>query len=344
MSQSKIENFWYSQSLLKWLFWPFSFIVLIAARLKRFFYKIKLFKTHYFSCPIIVVGNITVGGTGKTPFITFLIKRLQQKKLKIGIVSRGYRSNLKNYPHLIDNKDKVEEIGDEVFMQFHALNVPMAIGADRPAAVNLLLKHHSLDLIISDDGLQHYAMSRNFEILMVDAQRQFGNQLMLPFGPLREPVSRLRTTDFIIQNGVASLDTTDESTASMIQKQNVQYATLSLEVIGLIHLVSGESIALSNLKESKVVAIAGIGNPQRFFDTLADFCTGFERRVFADHHQFTPQDFPNNESKIVVMTEKDAVKCMGFAKNNWYFLKIKVALKNSDFDKLYQQIKFKCSL
>ncbi|TQV85837.1 tetraacyldisaccharide 4'-kinase [Aliikangiella coralliicola] len=333
MSQiSMIEKFWYSPGYFKWLFWPFSLVIQIIAMLKRFFYVQGIQKVNTSSVPVIVVGNITVGGTGKTPFISFLVNEFKTRNIKVGIVSRGYKSNAENYPHIITEDDTVEVVGDEAFMQYHTTKVPMAVGADRASAVDALVQTHSLDVIISDDGLQHYAMARQFEILMVDGERQFGNQLMLPFGPLREPVSRVKSVDYVVVNG-------GDTEADLIDlSDGISLSHMVIETSKLVHIKSDESVSLSNLKENSVSAVAGIGNPNRFFKSLSKHCSGYEQKVFVDHHEFQESDFDDLKNDIVVMTEKDAVKCRKFAKDNWYFLKINAKLTSEDFNQLFDRL------
>ncbi len=263
--------------------------------------------------PVVVVGNISVGGTGKTPFIQFLVAELAKKNIKAGIVSRGYGAKINNFPHLVDESDNAKMVGDEVYMLYRQTGVPIAISPKRSEAVKLIETISDLDLIISDDGLQHYAMDRQYEYALVDGQRGLGNRLMLPFGPLREPVSRLKSVDQVIVNGKS------EEALSGLTTRNVQ-----IEVVGLVHIKSGEQVTLSNLSEHSVTAVAGIGNPDRFFKTLAEHKTSFNSMVFDDHHDFCAEDFDKISSEIVVMTEKDSVKCLPFAKENWYFLKIRM--------------------
>jgi len=336
---SKIEQFWYSKSIWRWLFLPLSLLVQMIALSKRFLYRINLIKSRQNRVPVLVVGNITVGGTGKTPFINYLVKKLQSKNIKVGIVSRGYKSNAPEYPYLIKQTDSVEVTGDEAFMQNATLQVPMVIGFDRAAAVDLLCQTNNLDLIISDDGLQHYKMARAFEILMIDGSRLFGNQLMLPVGPLREPVSRMKSVDYVVQNG----NVENGETIKNLSNGNVPLASMSLKVTGLININSNQSVELDASKATSITAVAGIGNPQRFFTSLSKFCDrpveDIDTKVFPDHHGFQLDDFQSINSDIVVMTEKDAVKCESFAQDNWYYLKVEAELSEKDFVSLFELIK-----
>jgi tetraacyldisaccharide 4'-kinase len=325
---SKLEKFWYSNSYLRWLLMPLSWLIQLIALFKISLYQLNILKSHSSKVPVLVVGNITVGGTGKTPFISFLISELHAKGLRVGLVSRGYHSKAPYYPYIVKGEDSVDVVGDEAFMQYFANKVPMVIGSKRAKAVELLTKTYDLDLIISDDGLQHYAMARDIEVMMIDASRLFGNQLMLPFGPLREPASRINSVDFAVLNG---------GEVSLLNqfKTKTSISSIQIETEGLVHLVSGETVCLSNLKDNKIHAVAGIGNPNRFFSTLVNHCDSFERSVFADHHQFVADDFRFKGTSLVVMTEKDAVKCKAFAKDNWYYLKVKATMQKNEFEQLY---------
>ncbi|MDH5433945.1 MAG: tetraacyldisaccharide 4'-kinase [Gammaproteobacteria bacterium] len=332
-----LEKFWYSKNPFVWLVWPFTLPFYLLTLIRRCCYQIGLFKVVQVDKPVVVVGNITAGGTGKTPFIGFLVKNLQSKGLKVAVVSRGYGGNYSEPVHLVSETDSVEKIGDEVFMQFNRLNVPMAVSKNRVLAVEVLIANYDIDLVISDDGLQHYPMGRCYEIALIDSHRAFGNRMMMPFGPLREPVSRLKSVDFVIEN-VNHLNS--QKVAG--NEFQVTSARMNLEVEGFFHLLSETPVTSANFSESRVVAVAGIGNPQRFFSTLQTCCKSFEKCIFPDHHQFTEADFGYSEDTIVIMTEKDAVKCRSFAKSNWYYLRVKAEMPENSFKKLYNHLSQQC--
>jgi tetraacyldisaccharide 4'-kinase len=365
---STIEKFWYSTSktrFLLWpLLWPLSFFIALLTHLKRYLYRMGLYKTHSSQVPVLVVGNITVGGTGKTPFIALIVEQLTKMGLKVAIVSRGYKSAAPYYPYIVSSSDNVECVGDEAFMQCATLNVPMAIGADRAKAVKLLADNFKLDLIISDDGLQHYAMSRVFEIIMVDAKRLIGNGLMLPFGPLRESKLRLSSADYVIYNG--EVETGKLGNYKQLNKQqlnkrqlirfNSKQSTMVLKVKGLVKVNDNQPADLDLLNNSLVAAVAGIGHPQRFFNSLSQYNSNYKPFVFADHHAFNKNDFINikaemgfdkapqhknndqAQNQLVIMTEKDAVKCKDFAEDNWYYLKVSAQLPSQDLEQLIERI------
>ncbi len=340
--QASIEKFWYSPSKLKLLFYPLSVVFALLARFKAFLYKINFLKVNSTHLPVIVVGNITVGGTGKTPFIRYLVKQLSDRGLKVAIVSRGYKSMAPCYPHIVNQSDSVETVGDEAYMQYHymknkQLNVPMVIDPNRSRAIKCLSDKYSLDVVISDDGLQHYAMARDFEIVMLDAKRIFGNRLMLPFGPLREPISRLKQVDYVIQNGI---NNTDEF--SLDKSLSSSMAQMKMGCVGLVQVSSKQLVSTESLQGKKVSAIAGIGHPNRFFESLSENFELIEKQAYPDHHAFKLSDFNDVKGDIIIMTEKDAVKCEAFAKDNWYYLLIETFLDNQDFNRLYDLIKSNC--
>jgi len=328
---SVIEQFWYSRQPIRWIFWPFSLLLFGLTRLKYFLYRKNLLKRKDCKVPVLVVGNITVGGTGKTPFIRLLTELLSDHGLKLGIVSRGYHARPSSFPHLVSESDSVNTVGDEAFMQYQALKLPMAIDPNRSAAVEKLADEFDLDLIISDDGLQHYQMGRQLEFLMVDGTREFGNRLCIPFGPLREDISRIQTVDIIIQNGGNQIHET-------LSHSGVPVVHLQMRPLGLVHLLSGEIVATNNLLTHSVNAVCGIGNPDRFFASLAPLCQSFQPFVFPDHHAFTEEDFRALNDDIVVMTEKDAVKCQSFAADHWYYLKVGANIDNLASTQLIQII------
>jgi len=276
---------------------------------------------------VIVVGNITIGGTGKTPFINQLTKLLTAQKIKVGIVSRGYGSQINNYPHQLTNESNVHEVGDEAYMQFIDLKycIPIVIDPDRSRAVNYMIKNNEVDLIISDDGLQHYKMSRQLEIILYDGQRQFGNQLILPVGPLREPMNRLKSVQYVIQNGSQLTSYTDSK--------------LELTATHLVNIQTGEKHTTDYLKNKPVNAVAAIGNPQRFYQTLEKYCQIKQKISFPDHHQFQKNNFILIKDEIIVMTEKDAVKCHDFSLKHGYYLKVEMHFNNQLKDRLLHSIK-----
>jgi len=257
--------------------------------------------------PVIVVGNISIGGTGKTPAVICLVEYFKELGFKPGIVSRGYGGKANSYPVLLDAQSKAVEVGDEPLMMHLRCRCPVVVDPDRVAAARHLLEYTDADLIIADDGLQHYALARDIEIAVIDGSRGLGNGLCLPAGPLREPATRLEEVDFILING-GDFET------------SLPFERMVLRPDALVNLVTGERRSLNSLQESNNIhAVAGIGNPGRFFDMLVEL--GYEpiKHPFEDHYRYTYSDLAFGNGITVIMTEKDAVKCAEFANENmWY--------------------------
>jgi tetraacyldisaccharide 4'-kinase len=285
---------------------------------------------------VIVVGNIVVGGSGKTPFIIWLTQQLQAQGLSVGIISRGYGGQSKNWPLLVTATSDPQLVGDEPVLLAKQLGCLIAVSPKRPQAITLLnqqaeLAQINLDVIISDDGLQHYAMARDIEVVLIDAQRQFGNQRCLPAGPLREPMDRLNQVDFCIWNGLnpaqnfPSFDLESPPTSFMKDTANFKMH-LSPRCFRQV-MDAGKTLAVDGFANQSVYAIAGIGNPTRFFETLQQLDISITSKAFADHYAYRLADFEGFEDeKPLLMTEKDAVKCSEIAKThqktNWWYLEV----------------------
>lgn len=259
--------------------------------------------------PVLVVGNLTIGGTGKTPMILWLIEHCRGRGLRVGVVSRGYGAKPPHFPWRVMPEQLPAVTGDEPLLIVQRTRVPLVIAPNRPAAVQELLRTESLDLILSDDGLQHYALARDLELVMVDASRGFGNKRCLPAGPLREPIERLLSVDAILYNGGTS-DTEDGY-------------SVQLKPTALINLVSGERRPLNYFSPGQEVhALAGIGNPDRFFKTLEALQWRPIAHPFADHAVYTSERLRFQPALPLIMTEKDAVKCRAFAAPDWWYLAV----------------------
>ncbi len=321
---SVIEKFWYRKSLLHWLFLPLHLLLTSFVLLKRFLGKATAYKKAVIGEPfVIVVGNITAGGTGKTPFICWLVEQFQARHLSVGIVSRGYGGKSECYPLQVTSKVNASECGDEPKMLSDKLSVPVVVAPNRQSAVNHLKAQFQPDVVISDDGLQHYAMRRDFEICLIDGYRFLGNALLMPFGPLRETRSRLNSVDWIVQNS---------------GKQAFEHY-FSIKPAFLVNLKTHERIDIKSQSVPFKVChtVCGLGNPTKFKKTLEELDLSFDLKTFSDHHSFSEKDFNFDSEHAVVMTEKDAVKCFEFAKENWWYISIQLesnqALKNA-FEKL----------
>ena len=309
-----LTRHWYSKSLhfITFLFLPFSWLFAFCAAIRRWLYHTGWIKTHRFTVPVIVVGNITVGGTGKTPLVISLAHFLQAHGYRPGIVSRGIGGKKRLQPYWVQSHDSAAEVGDEAILLAHT-GCPVVIGIDRVAVVQDLLQHSTCNIVISDDGLQHYRLERDIEIAIVDGARRFGNQCLLPAGPLREPISRLQKVDFVIVNGG---DQDDEF-------------TMTLETASLIALKNHQhQIGLADFPVKKVHAIAGIGHPERFFNSLRKAGFAVMEHVFPDHHLYQAYELDFTDDLPIIMTEKDAVKCGSFADERYWYLPITAKINN----------------
>ena len=259
--------------------------------------------------PVVVVGNITVGGTGKTPMILWLIEHCRALGLRVGVVSRGYGARPPRLPWRVRAGQSAAEAGDEPLMIVERSGVPLMIDPDRPRAARALLAEEPLDLLLCDDGLQHYRLARDLELVLIDAARGLGNRRCLPAGPLREPLERLDAVDACLLNGAA--------------RDGAEGFAFNLRPAALVNLASGERRALDSLPAGQAVhAVAGIGNPQRFFATLEALHWRPVPHPFADHAAYGPEDLRFSPALPLLMTEKDAVKCRGFAAADWWYLAV----------------------
>jgi tetraacyldisaccharide 4'-kinase len=297
-----LQRAWYHGSGWLWLLRPVEVVyrLAVALRLRD-------------PAPVVVVGNITVGGTGKTPVVIALVEHLQALGVSVGVVSRGYGADAAPFPLSVSEASTALQCGDEPLLIFRRTGCPCVVAPDRAAAVRMLLEVSPVDIIISDDGMQHYAMARDLEIAMLDAQRGTGNNFCLPAGPLREPPGRLETVDYVLYRGGIQPETA------------VQYAPVCL-----VNLASGAQCPPTPAAlASAVHAVAGVGQPQQFLGSL--LALGFEPRphIFPDHHRYSAEDFSGLDDRPIIMTEKDAVKCAGLAGANAWYLKIDALLPAS---------------
>jgi tetraacyldisaccharide 4'-kinase len=259
--------------------------------------------------PVVVVGNITVGGTGKTPMILWLIEHCRRQGLRVGVVSRGYGAQPPQLPWRVQADQTASVAGDEPLLIVQRSGVPLMIDPDRSRAVAALLAAEQLDLILSDDGLQHYRLARDLELVLIDAVRGLGNRHCLPAGPLREPVERLQSVDALLYNGASS-------------DPQGGYG-FTLQPSALVNLRSGERCAVSHFPAGQALhAVAGIGNPQRFFNTLEGLHWRPVTHAFADHAPYSAELLNFSPALPVLMTEKDAVKCRAFAADDWWYLAV----------------------
>ncbi|MEB6631762.1 tetraacyldisaccharide 4'-kinase [Kluyvera cryocrescens] len=319
-----IAKIWSGESPLWLLLLPLSWLYGLVSGLIRLCYQIGLKKAWRAPCPVVVVGNLTAGGNGKTPVVIWLVEQLQRQGIRVGVVSRGYGGKAENYPLLLDADTTTAQAGDEPVLIYQRTGAPVAVSPLRVDAVKALLAAHDLQLVVTDDGLQHYRLARDKEIVVIDGVRRFGNGWWLPAGPMRERASRLRSVDARIVNG-------GEPQAGEIP--------MTLRPGEAVNLLTDQRLPVSALQN--VVAMAGIGHPPRFFATLNECGLQPVRTVaLADHKALTEADVRAlvEPGQQLIMTEKDAVKCRRFAQENWWYLPVDAVLSGDRAQTLLQDL------
>lgn len=330
-----IAKIWSGQNKLYWLQIPFSLLYGLIVLIRRKLYQLGIKKSQKLPVPVIIVGNLSVGGNGKTPLVIYLVEQLRRKGLHVGVISRGYGGKSAHYPLIIDENTTAKIAGDEPVLIYQRTQVPLAISPNRYQAAQALLQQcqlqqSKLDVIISDDGLQHYALQRDIEIVVIDAKRQFGNGWYLPAGPMRERPNRLKQVDYMIINGESNVD---------MNRWQTPLFTMKLEPSNIINLVTKEAKPLSEL--THICAMAGIGDPERFFTMLQQLGADLQHcAAFNDHQVYTKDQLQQilQPQQNLLMTEKDAVKCMAFAEQNWWYLPIDAQLSPLFIDNLVNKI------
>jgi len=303
-----------TRGIVNYLLLPISGVFYFLSALRRVFYLIGILPKQRFNVPVIVVGNITVGGSGKTPIVIALVNHFNRQGKRIGVVSRGYGGSHEYGSLLVGENTKASESGDEPLLIATKTQVPVMVNKDRPQAVKDLVMHHNVELVISDDGLQHYAMDRDIEIVVVDGKRRFGNGFFLPAGPLRESKSRLKTVDFVINNG----------------EYHSGEVTSVLKPLRFINVATNEQQSLDFFSQQTCHGVAGIGYPIRFFDTLERLGVKVKTHSFNDHHAFIQSDLIFDDDYPILMTAKDCVKCREFATDQMWYLHVEAEL-SEDF-------------
>jgi tetraacyldisaccharide 4'-kinase len=306
--QHFLQNLWYGNQPLSMALMPAAWVYAGLAVLRRQSYVSGLLRQHRVAAPVVMVGNLSVGGTGKTPLVIWIYKFLLASGYKPGIISRGYRGRATHWPQQVRPDSDPATVGDEAVVIARHCRGPMAVGPDRRAAAEALIRHHGCDVIVSDDGLQHYPLWRDVEIAVIDGVRRHGNGRCLPAGPLREPHARLGAVDMVVTNGIAGRG-----------EFSMKYLPQPLRPLR-------EPGGAGTPKVTEVHGVAGIGNPESFFNLLRAQGYRVHKHRFPDHHAFRRQDIEFNDGLPVVMTEKDAVKCERFAGPLHYCLPIEAEL------------------
>jgi len=321
---ASIEQYWYRRSPLHFLLYPLSLVFRALVFLRRSAYRCGMLQQTHIDVPVIVVGNITVGGTGKTPLTIALTRQLIARGQHPLIVSRGHAGSAL-IPRAVDSDDSATEVGDEPRLMAQRNLCPIWIGKNRAAAAQAALAANpECDVIVCDDGLQHYRLARDFEIAVVDGIRRFGNGWTLPAGPLREPLSRLNSVNAVVCNG---------------GKPSAREYAMTLQGSIFHNLRNPEQTRKAeNFSSLKCHAIAGIGHPQRFFDHLATLGITCITHPFPDHHPFRAEDLDFAECDALLLTEKDAVKCDAFADERYWVLRVDAQIDPALIDDLMRKI------
>ncbi len=308
------QTLWARTGVLTLLLLPLSLLFAVVSGLRRLAYRHGWLASVAVGVPVLIVGNITAGGSGKTPLVIWLVNHLRAQGYRPGVVSRGYGGVARDCVD-VQPDSLPAEVGDEPLLIQLKTGAPVVVGRDRVAAArSLLARHPGVDVIVSDDGLQHYRLRRDIELAVVDAAIGLGNGWPLPAGPLREPKGRLASVDAVIQ-----------VVRGPVPPRAIDRAWRADYTVGQAYRLRAprETAALTDLPLRDWLAVTGIGRPQGFFDMLQQQGVRFSPRAFADHHAFQPQDLPADGA--VLMTEKDAVKCQGFAGEHWWVVQLDVA-------------------
>lgn len=324
------ERRWYDQPPLCWLL-PLANAYRGAAIAKHWLYGAGWLRGERLPVPVVVVGNITVGGSGKTPLTVWIVELLRGAGYRPGVVSRGYGGTAKSWPQRVTADSDPALMGDEPVLIARRTGCPMAVAPRRAEAAALLLAE-GCDVILADDGLQHYALERDVEIAVVDGARRHGNGACLPAGPLREPVSRLESVDLVVCNGDAAL--------RQASGQAPGEFAMALQGDTALNMADGRRRLLAEFS-GPVHALAGIGNPRRFFEHLRRAGLELDERSLPDHHVFREADLEFGDGRPVLMTEKDAVKCAALADIRHWYVPVQARLEAAFGPRLLQLLQEK---
>jgi tetraacyldisaccharide 4'-kinase len=333
--EQRLTELWYRERPRASLLQPLAWVYRLALELRRRAYASGWAQTHTAGRPVVVVGNLTVGGTGKTPLTIWLARELTALGLKVGVVSRGYGAPTGRRPRFVDVQAQWREVGDEPLIIARRTGCPTVVGRDRVAAARALVAR-GVELIVADDGLQHLPLARDCEIVVIDGARGFGNGRVLPAGPLREPLARLREVDAVVVNGAVAH-------ASLLQPlPGGAPLSMTLAATVAVRLDALEAARpLESFRGQRVHAVAGIGNPARFFAGLRVHGMEVLEHAFPDHHPFNAAELQFGDELPVLMTEKDAVKCTAFANPRLWYVPVAAQLPAPEARELLRRVLLK---
>ncbi len=324
-----LQAVWYGRKS-GWPLRPLSWLYGGVQRMRSAAYRRGFARSKRVGRPVVVVGNLTVGGTGKTPLVAWLTHALSARGLRVGIVSRGYGRARSGLWH-VHPQDSWRLTGDEPLLLARRTGAPVVVATDRVAGARELAGM-GVDVVLADDGLQHLRLARDVEIVVVDAARGFGNGRLLPEGPLREPLSRLRSVDAIVLNGDAT------ASGAVPGAGDVPFIGMQVVTDAVVPVEAGAAEPIESYRGREVHAVAGIGHPERFFDSLRSHGIIVRAHAFPDHHAFQPRDLEVRDALPVLTTEKDAVKCAGFGSPRLHYVRATAQLAADDADRLLDRI------
>ena len=319
-------NWWWQRNFTSVLLLPLSCLYYLATALRRTLYRLGILKTYKAPVPVIIVGSIVTGGTGKTPFTIALVNALKHQGYKPGILTRGYKGRANTYPLIMQITTPVRECGDEAALLKKHTDCPVYVDPNRTRSLKAMLKNERIDIIVCDDGLQHYALARDIEIVLLDSERQLGNGWCLPSGPLREPLSRCHAADFIVCKGKPIAELSPWA--------------FELEAQTLVNCKNSSiEKPLNHFENKSVDALAAIANPDSFFKSLESVGMQIKKHTFPDHFSLKKEHFEQFDQLPLVMTEKDAVKYRSNARDDWWYLAVNVKITDDFYTALCKLIR-----
>lgn len=331
--QRALPELWYGDSSAALWLQPLASLYGAVTAARRGLYAVRWLPSYKVGRPVVVVGNLTVGGTGKTPLVAWLAEKLTERRLSVGILSRGYGSSGEG-PRLVEPTSDWRQVGDEPMLLRQRTQCHVMVARDRLAGARALVDRR-VDVILADDGLQHLRLARDCEVIVVDGARGFGNGRLLPAGPLRDPVSELSRADLIVLNGPA-MHASLRPFAPLLEERSVQMTLMPGNVVPM----DGRGLVstLDDFRDQRVHAVAGIGNPARFFGELRVRGLEIVEHAFPDHHPFTAADLEFGDGAPVLMTEKDAVKCRAFANARLWYVPVTARFSDAHAARILERV------
>ncbi len=325
---ARFQELWYNRQGAVWWLLPLSALFALVVAVRRWMFRVGVLRSVRVSRPVIVIGNLTVGGTGKTPLVIWLANTLGAQGYRVGVITRGYGGKAKHWPQHVEASSQPELVGDEPVLIAQQTQAVVVAGPDRVVAARQAIAAGA-QLVISDDGLQHYRLQRDLEWVVVDASRLFGNGRLLPAGPLREPIQRLSEVNRVLVN---------ERHGAKVATLNRAHIPYRVGLTQLRSLKTGEHRALATLRGQQVHVVTGIGNPQGFLQPLRELGLRFDARILPDHASLTVDDIEFGDALPVLMTDKDAVKCAAFATSRHWAVGAEVLLDAADQVQLVTEV------